>query len=225
LKPAKTLSDFASIVAGEDPPLIVGGQAVNLWCLAFEKLEPKAFELLRQFAPFVSKDCDVFGDRALLARLRYKSGLKAREYKFGCATCCVGFLYAADDPDQTPIVEVLSRVHGLSSGEIGEGQPVVLDKVWYRTMNPLQLLKAKLANACDLPQENRQDVRHVQMLVICVRAYLTYTHRSTETSNVQEVKFLKRMLNHCLALVKSDNARKVQKRFEIKLFECFPWNC
>jgi len=60
------------------------------------------------------------------------------------------------------------------------------------------------------------------MLVICVRAYLTYTHRSTETSYVQEVKFLKRMLNHCLALVKSDNARKVQKRFGIKLLECFP---
>ena len=54
--------DFAPILSGEDLPLIVGGQAVNIWAELYARKLPA----LEAFAPFTSADADIFGSRALV---------------------------------------------------------------------------------------------------------------------------------------------------------------
>lgn len=50
----RTPADFAEILAGEEPPLLVGGQAVNLWAEIYANQAPG----LESFAPFTSADAD-----------------------------------------------------------------------------------------------------------------------------------------------------------------------
>ena len=63
-------SEFAEILGGDNPPLIVGGQAVNIWAeLYASRIDP-----LTNFEPFVSRDADIFGTRALAEELARKAG-------------------------------------------------------------------------------------------------------------------------------------------------------
>lgn len=52
---------FAAVLTDPTHPLIVGGQAVNLWAEIYSPSEPE----LGPFAPFTSKDADIHDDRAL----------------------------------------------------------------------------------------------------------------------------------------------------------------
>ena len=63
-------ADFAAVLTDSAHPLIVGGQAVNLWAEIYVIAEPE----LHQFEPFTSKDADVHGDRALAEMLHRRSG-------------------------------------------------------------------------------------------------------------------------------------------------------
>ena len=57
------------MLATEKPLLLVGGQAVNLWALYYR-------ERTAGFAPFVSHDADVLGDRETLEMLGKLAGAK-----------------------------------------------------------------------------------------------------------------------------------------------------
>ena len=50
---------FAAVLTDPAHPLIVGGQAVNLWAEIYAASEPT----LHQFEPFTSKDADIHGKR------------------------------------------------------------------------------------------------------------------------------------------------------------------
>jgi len=54
-------SEFGEILNSPERPLIVGGQAVNIWA---EYFAPRNARVNAQ-RPFVSKDADIFGDRAI----------------------------------------------------------------------------------------------------------------------------------------------------------------
>jgi hypothetical protein len=66
--------------------VLAGGQAVNLWCTWASLNNAETAEALQQFAPFVSKDCDVLGDRELLVQLSKRANLPYRVYSFGQPT-------------------------------------------------------------------------------------------------------------------------------------------
>ena len=61
---------FSAVLTDPSYPLIVGGQAVNLWAEIYASSEPT----LQQFEPFTSKDADIHGDRALAEILHRRSG-------------------------------------------------------------------------------------------------------------------------------------------------------
>jgi len=217
----KTVMEFADFISGDDAPIVVGGQGVDLWSEITLKSSPNASEELSPFLPFTSKDCDVLGDRQLLQKLGKKTKLCVKQYSFGQATCCIGFLYDPDDPDKEPIIEVLNRVRGLSSDELSHPIELLLDGKKVRTLNPLQLLKAKLANLVELDQATRQDVRHVKMLIPCVREYLTMLHTGLLNGKV-EIKNLKIALRHCQEIINSMNGKKVAAEHGIDLEKCIP---
>ena len=63
------LSAFEGLLQTQPQPLLVGGQAVNLWAQFF--LHGSAE--LKQMQPFLSRDCDLLGTADLLLRLARNS--------------------------------------------------------------------------------------------------------------------------------------------------------
>ena len=103
--PERAPRDFVAILGASELPLIVGGQAVNLWADLYAPEVPA----LEQFRPFVSKDADIYGTRALAERLARRAGWE---------------LYF--DPKRDSIVAAILRHHfkgrehdGLTRGRAG----------------------------------------------------------------------------------------------------------
>jgi hypothetical protein len=68
--PAFRVSDFAELLCREPQPLLVAGQAVNLWAMLYARIS----QALARMQPFVSRDCDLFGDAETVCRLAAASG-------------------------------------------------------------------------------------------------------------------------------------------------------
>jgi len=200
---------------------LVGGQAVNIWSQISLNSDEQAANELEQFLPFTSKDCDLLGDRDLLHRLAQKTRLKIQQFPFGQPTCCIGMLYDPADPDKEPVIEVLDRVRGLELKELKDPVTIELVQGKVRTLNPIRLLKAKLANVAEIPQGDRQDVRHVRMLIPSVRVYLMMLH-GTACADSEQVLTLKKALKVTLVIIQSDHARRAAREHGIGFMGCLP---
>jgi len=119
-------------------------------------------------------------------------------------------------------VEVLNTVHGLTSKDFdrmcvrfGVGERLL----WI--LNPIALLKAKLANAAELDQSQRQDRRHVSILIPIVREFLleALNHARTGTASERDVVAL---LEAVLSLAISPHARAWPDGLGAKIDEVLP---
>lgn len=164
------IEDFAEILKTEDAggiPIIVGGHAAGLWSRYF--LGTGTTELA-QYLPFRSKDLDLVGTVELLGALhrRFKGRLlhsEPRSPVFGrldIPQVDGGFLR----------VEVLHTVLGLDSKDLTRTVNLEIEGVTGRIPLPHLILKAKLANSALIDQKGRQDVKHVKMMLLCVRAFV-----------------------------------------------------
>jgi hypothetical protein len=145
----------------DEQPLIVGGQAVNLWALAFLNSEPE----LERFQPFTSKDCDVVASKNWIYQIAEKYGLEAHTVRAGQASPAVGFIVIPLAKKETTEVQVLRAVAGLSNKELRESTSRVdFNGKVYRVIDPIALLKAKLNNVRYFDQKDRNDIQHVHTL-------------------------------------------------------------
>lgn len=167
-EPARTPAEFAAVISGDDPPLMVGGQAVNIWAELYAQAAPE----LAEFEPFVSRDADIFGTRALAVKLAAHAGWECLAAKRGTVTAAILVKLAADG--SSLVVEVLDEVNGLNDADLALHETVeARDGKRYRLLSPLVMLKAKLYNLISLVgQERPQDLRHVRMLLTIVPHYL-----------------------------------------------------
>ena len=69
-------------------------------------------------------------------------------------------------------IEIVRRIPGLS----GSVDPLAVQAEWsgkiIRVLDPISLLACKLELAASVPQQKRQDVAHLRILLPCVRAFL-----------------------------------------------------
>ncbi len=160
--------EFASYLKTPEPVLLVGGQAVNLWALYFG-------DVTADLAPFVSADADVLGNRETLESLGRIAKTKPQFFPLRPPSNEVGVVTISGSDGNTLLVEVLRSVHGVTEAELrnpaylfelGESQTQVL------VPGPIALLRAKVANAQDLDQAGRQDLRHVRILTRILPKYL-----------------------------------------------------
>jgi hypothetical protein len=169
------ISAFAEVLNSAERPILVGGQAVNLWAEHYSPTVPE----LDPLRPFTSKDADIFGDRAMAERIA-----AATNWKLTCygepRTIAIAMLTKELPNEQPLLVEVINSVNGLRPRELSDPDLLELRPGQvYRVLSPVLLLKAKLANVARIDQARRQDVRHVQMLLPCVREYLREAHSRT----------------------------------------------
>jgi len=211
----RTLEDFAGLLATQEPLLLVGGQAVNLWALYYE---PHTVEL----APFVSRDVDVLGDRETLAALGRIADTKPQFFPVKPPTNEVGVVIAKDARGLPLLIEVLRHVHGVSNEDLREPvYTVALGKTHVQAPSPIALLQAKIANVADIAQTGRQDTRHVLILTKLLPAYLRDLQRTAVAAGMTERQFID-YLERLLGIVTAVKAKKVFASLKIdatKLFD------
>ena len=95
----------------------------------------------------------------------------------------------------------------------------------YKTLSPVTLLKAKLANFVDFPQnspgQERNDLKHIRILVPCVAAYLDQGLDRVRAGVFTERSFVN-LLEATLTIGKSDHARRTSQSAGLDFMRCFP---
>ncbi len=175
-------AEFDDVLNSPVRPLIIGGQAVNIWAEFYAATNPG----LAALRPFVSKDADIFGDRETAEKLARTSGWKVK-YFHEPRTFAVAVL-SKDAPGRpTLTVEVLREVRGLTRRELEDSDLVELRPGQvYRIPSPIRLLKAKLANLREIRPLREQDVHHVLLLVPLANDYLHDQLRHVRAGTLSE---------------------------------------
>lgn len=164
------VADFADILLppdGSDPPVIVGGHAVNLWATYFLS---KGVDELAEYLPFLSKDLDLVGAKDLLDRLHAR--LKGKLSRSEPRSPVLGRLVISSPSGEDLIVEVLHTVKGLDFKELRRTIDLEAEEVFGRVLMPHLVLKAKIENSVSIDQTDRNDVKHVGMMILSVRAFV-----------------------------------------------------
>lgn len=183
---ASEVHDFREILSNPvdgELPLLVGGHAVNLWALSYQ--ERIGWEMDR-WRPLTSKDLDLFGTLALLDAMKRRFG---GEYRLsGPRSPVVGQLVvnlAGVDRQ----IDVLRKIVGLHRDELA-GESVTLqirtgeETHSVRVIPAVTLLQAKIANLATLDQSDRNDFKHVQLMLLVVREFLAELIRAVETGMI-----------------------------------------
>ncbi len=215
------IEDYAevlAIAAGDGLPLvIVGGQAVNIWAERYLDVEPQ----LTDFRPFTSKDLDVLGAERDLEEIARVTGAKKLKSLRKIFVPTVGVLEISRGGVVLK-VEILKRIYGATTQDVLAGA-VVLKRgaLTLRLIDPFTLLETKIENAANLPQETRQDVKHVRMMIFCLRGLLREAVGQVAAgamSGRQCVVALERTLQ----IIGSPSAKKLGAQHGIKWLAALP---
>jgi hypothetical protein len=180
--------DFVAVLGAAELPLIVGGQAVNLWADLYAPELPE----LHEFQPFVSKDADIFGTRALAEQLARRTGWEL-SFDPRRDSVVAGILRHERTRGEPPLtIEVLSQVNGLTEADLAASTIIEIgdSAERYRIPAPTVLLKAKLYNLASLVfTERPQDFKHARMLCAIVPHYLNELHAEWRAGRLAESTF------------------------------------
>lgn len=152
--------------------VIVGGQAVNFWAEVFQAEEPE----ILQYRPFTSRDLDLHRLVPEAARMLATQALETEKEQnpFGKAFTIVSHTFRIEtEAGRTLMIDSLKMVNGLTPREVKLGTVTAeYHKVIVRVLNPIVCFKSKIHNLRNLPQQDRQDEKHVRLLMPCCRAFV-----------------------------------------------------
>jgi len=216
-RPETKIQDYRSIL---DLPhgahlVVVGGQAVSIWADRYLASEPE----LRQYLPFTSKDLDLLGDYLDLEHLAKVTGFKKEPAPHKLLIPSAGYLEIPRAGAQPIKVEVLKRIHGVMTAEAKATALVVEQEgIRYRVLHPVILLKAKLEAAIGLPQDKpgqeRQDIRHLKIVLLCVRGFLRELIMTVEAGELPSRDCVN-LLEETMALAMTRSGIKARKKHGI----------
>jgi hypothetical protein len=172
---ARDFKEFYEVPTSKgEPAIVVGGHAANLWALHYLRKEPE----LLQYAPFTSKDLDLVGDSTTaihLARMVNEPAERAPRSEPTPVIYRIKRLFP-DEPDrQNSTLEVLDHLAGVPNRELRDSTLIIYSKeldTRVRLPSPITCLKGQTRNLVRIPQDNRQDLKKVQMLILCCRGFL-----------------------------------------------------
>lgn len=168
-------------IASQCGLILVGGQAVNIWCCLMEKPAEEPWASMR---PYVSMDADTLGDAMQMMKLA--KALEARGWKVTVAqpnkdearinTGLLTIRGKISGRDSILEMNLLKHLEGLSNQEIRESAETIrLGKARITTLDPLRLLESKTISLNTLDQTNRQDKKHLRLCLALVETLLEET--------------------------------------------------
>jgi hypothetical protein len=172
--------------------ILVGGQAVNLWAYHYSADNPD----LLAWIPFSSEDLDFFGGRVEVMLCHEVLGGQVALNKDFDPSPNAGVVLV-NRSDRQLRIDVLASVYGLNDSEISNTAKtfVGLDKlsgVSVKVLHPVLCLEGKLRCLRGLPQNGRQDLKHVQISLLVVKQVLKETCQDTDPR--PGLKMLERIL-------------------------------
>jgi len=166
-----------------------------------------------------SKDLDLHGTRGMLEELKRRfDGVLIFGAERGPVVGQLKVLLGGKPRK----IEVLRDVRGMSDRDLREGwQMVQFEDYQVRVPMPTVLLMAKLANAAQIPQVDRNDVKHVKIMILVVREFLSEILVSLENGEIQG-RVAVDVLEETLSVISSADARKCQRVYQVDLAEAWP---
>ncbi|MEW6306943.1 MAG: hypothetical protein AB1705_26055 [Verrucomicrobiota bacterium] len=216
-----SLHQFAAVFKVLDPAgkpyVLIGGQAVNYWAETFLPTEPT----LAGWMPFTSEDIDFRGGRDDAVRIARQLGLTVRfPHEFEMTALAGVIPFKIDDLPTN--IEVVRAVPGVSANHIDAWAiSAQRDSRHIRVVDPISLLACKCKLALTVSQDDRRDVDHLRIMVICVRAFLRETLRGVEAGALP-VKGWLGAAERTLALAESADGRKAARQFAIHWPDILP---
>jgi hypothetical protein len=222
LPPEAYASVFKVLSEKRLSPIVVGGQAVNLWATVYEAWDaannPEPV-LLQQYRPFVSKDLDLTAISN--HQISFLPGVVERHIpprQFRNLAPDTGSFFFEVEGIGRIRVEILSRVLGADNDEI-EQHAVTLELAGtpVRVPDPLVVLKCKIANAATLPQTSRSDVPQLQMMIRCVRAYI-----GEDVQNGVEARKILKLIERLDTIRKHRYTKSAATKYSLDFAKCLP---
>ncbi len=198
--------------------VIVGGHAVNLWASFYAD---RGDSVLAGFAPFTSKDADIF--------------LKDRDMALAVAAAA-GWAFRSNPEPRSPVlgaivmgrdeiklqVDVLRSVTGLTANDLAVTESIAFaNGKSYSVPAPDVMLKAKLANLATHEQRERQDERHVRILIRCCAHYLTDACAAVEAGNLTEREAVERFMA-TYRVTTGETACRLEKKLGLGVSSAIP---
>ncbi len=175
-------NDYRVICDSTARPIVVGGQAVNLWAITFlGNGDPKLGDM-----KFGSEDLDVLSSQAVheflqnLPAWRYH---KAPLWAFGDGRAATAASVAVDG--RPLLCEVITSVPGLTEKDLGAVEVVSYQGAHFKTLDPIAMLKAKAYCVAKFDQTKRHDRMHLKLIARCVPAFLRQIHQQASTAELQ----------------------------------------
>lgn len=163
---------FTALQKAKLDAVVVGGQAVNLWAYKYCDRAPKLKELL----PFASEDLDFYGGRLEVITCQDALQGKAKINRDFDPSPNSG-LVMVNRNNLDLRIDFLASVYGLNDAEItGTALPFLgqekLAGINIKVLHPVLCLEGKLRCLRSLPQSGRQDKKHVEMSILCIKELL-----------------------------------------------------
>ena len=196
LTPENLRDAFAKLQTAGFDAVVVGGQAVNLWACRYCDRAPN----LNTYLPFSSEDLDFYGGKVEAVTCQSVLGGEIILNQDFDPSPNAGIVLA-DYQDRRLRIDFLASVYGLNDAEI-TGTALTfsgieqLAGIQLKVLHPVLCLEGKLRSLRGLPQSNRQDLKHANILILCVREFLI--DLVLETPARPGLKLIERILSSAL---------------------------
>jgi len=224
--------DYRLFFEGDIKPLVVGGQAVNLWAITFLEKGDRSLTV----KTFGSEDMDLLDEAKVLEFLASapgwnftKRGVKDPfDIRVGRAT-------STSEDNRVLLVEIVKGVNGLEKEDI-VASTVEYHGTVYRLLDPIALLKAKAANIRELDQTDRHDREHLKLIVACLPHFISAVLKNAKAeekapktvsrlfSTLQHKKTAETLRNEGIDIpslitneIKNSSVPKIQKACEFQM--------
>lgn len=105
--------------------------------------------------------------------------------------------------------------------ELGRTMYLVVGDLKARVLLPHMVLKAKIENAANIDQEGRNDVKHVRMMILCMRAFIMEFGCFVRDGNASE-RAMVNVLEEVFAIISSPKAEKAAKLWDFDFRGIWP---
>ncbi|MFM2082192.1 MAG: hypothetical protein RL380_883 [Verrucomicrobiota bacterium] len=215
------IEQFDAVFAVRDgsgnPYLLIGGQAVYFWASRYAAEESS----LEQWRPFTSADIDFRGSREDVVNIARQLG-RAPKFPHRIERTALSGIIPFTIADVSVVIEVVRSVPGVKSeaaAKLGIEREFLGKLI--RVLDPISLLCGKAYLALKVNQKERRDVEHLQIMVVCARAFLREVLRGVEAGELVGRGWLA-AVERVLKLAESATGRKAARKFGVDWQQTLP---